>query len=79
MGDLAKLIFEVTGKQATLETDQARIRPDASEVMVLLADYRRATELIGYAPRVSLEEGLRRTYEYIERNLGDYRPDEYAV
>lgn len=79
MGDLAKLIFQVTGKEASLETDQARIRPDASEVMVLLADYRRASELVGYAPRVSLEEGLARTYEYIERNLGSYRPDEYAV
>lgn len=79
IGDLVQLIFEVTGKRAELTTDESRVRPDASEVMVLLADYRRAAELVGYAPRVSLEEGLARTYAYIERNLADYRPGEYAI
>jgi NAD dependent epimerase/dehydratase len=79
IGELAHLIFEVTGKSATLETDLSRIRPEASEVMVLLADYRRATEVVGYAPKVPLEEGLRRTFAYIQENLGAYRIDEYAV
>lgn len=79
IGDLVQLIFEVTGKRAELTTDESRVRPDASEVMVLLADYRRAAELVGYAPRVSLEEGLARTYAYIERNLAEYRPGEYAI
>jgi NAD dependent epimerase/dehydratase len=79
IGELARIIFDVTGKSATLETDQARIRPDASEVMVLLADYRRATEVVGYAPKVPLEEGLLRTYAYIQENLHSYRVDEYAV
>lgn len=79
MGDLARLIFEVTGKHADLEIDEARVRPDASEVMVLLADYSRAAELVGYAPRVSLEEGLLRTYAYVESTIAEQRPDEYAV
>jgi UDP-glucose 4-epimerase len=79
IGDLAELIFEVTGRRAELATDEARVRPDASEVMVLLADYRRAAELVGYTPRVHLEEGLARTYAYIERNIAEYRPDEYAI
>ncbi|WP_437302404.1 SDR family NAD(P)-dependent oxidoreductase [Sorangium sp. So ce388] len=79
IGDLVRLIFEVTGKRAELVTDEARVRPDASEVMVLLADFRRAAELVGYAPRVSLEEGLARTYAYVERHLADYRPREYAI
>jgi UDP-glucose 4-epimerase len=79
MGDLARLIFEVTGKNARLETDEARVRPDKSEVELLLADYRKAQALVGYAPRVTLEEGLRRTYAYIEQNLADYRVDEYAI
>lgn len=79
IGDLARLIFEVTGTSARLEIDQARLRPDASEVMVLLADYGRAKEFVGYEPRVPLEEGLRRTYAYIQQRLADYRPDEYAI
>lgn len=79
IGDLVSLIFQVTGRRAELVTDDARVRPDASEVMVLLADHRRATELMGYRPAVSLEEGLARTYAYIERHLADYRPEEYAI
>lgn len=79
VGDLAELIFRVTGRRAELVTDEARVRPDASEVMVLLADTRRAAELVGYAPRVSLEEGLERTFAYVERNIAEYRPDEYAI
>jgi UDP-glucose 4-epimerase len=79
IGDLVRLIFEVTGKRAELTTDEARVRPDASEVMVLLADFRRAAEIVGYAPRVPLEEGLARTYAYIERHLAEYRPGEYAI
>jgi nucleoside-diphosphate-sugar epimerase len=79
MGDLARKIFEVTGIEATLETDDARVRPDGSEVMVLLADTKKAKELTGYAPRVSLDEGLRRTYDFVKAHLGDYRPDDYVI
>lgn len=79
IGDLARTIFEVTGREARIETDERRIRPDASEVMVLLAGCRKAKELLGHEARVPLEEGLRRTWEYVQANLGDYRPEEYAV
>jgi NAD dependent epimerase/dehydratase len=79
MGELAELIFQVSGKPAELQTDDARVRPDASEVELLLADCRKAKELVGYEPRVPLEEGLRRTWEYVQKNLADYRPDEYAI
>jgi UDP-glucose 4-epimerase len=79
IGDLAELIFRVIGRRAELITEEARVRPDESEVMVLLADFRRAAELVGYAPRVPLEEGLARTYAYIERHIAEYRPDEYLI
>jgi UDP-glucose 4-epimerase len=79
VGELVALILQVTGKRAEIVTDDARVRPDGSEVMVLLADSRRAEELVGYRPRVPLEEGLSRTYAYVERHLADYRPGEYAI
>jgi UDP-glucose 4-epimerase len=79
MGDLAELIFQVAGKPGRVEIDEARVRPENSEVELLLADYQKAGELVGYAPRVPLEEGLRRTWEYVLQNLADYRPDEYAI
>jgi NAD dependent epimerase/dehydratase len=79
MGELAELIFQIASVPAKLETDDARVRPDGSEVELLLADNRKAKELVGYEPRVPLEEGLRRTWEYVQKNLADYRPDEYAI
>ncbi|EYF07001.1 GDP-mannose 4,6-dehydratase [Chondromyces apiculatus] len=79
IGDLVEIIFQVTGRRADLVTDDARVRPDASEVMVLLADNRRAADLVGYAPKVSLEQGLARTYAFIEQHLADYRPEEYSI
>jgi nucleoside-diphosphate-sugar epimerase len=79
MGELAELILRITGKRAELVSDEARVRPGASEVMMLLASCRKAAELVGYAPRVPLEEGLARTYAYIEQHIAEYRPDEYTI
>ena len=39
-----------------------------SEIMKLLCDSRKAGELLGWAPAVSLEQGLRLTREWIEKN-----------
>ena len=79
IGDLAQTIFQVTGKNARIETDVARVRPEASEVMLLLADARRARELCGWEARVTLEQGLARTWEYVLAHPEDYRVDEYSV
>jgi UDP-glucose 4-epimerase len=79
VGDVAQMIFTATGKKARIETDAARVRPEASEVMVLLADVRRARELCGWQPTVTLEEGLQRTWKYVLEHKHDYRTDEYSV
>jgi UDP-glucose 4-epimerase len=79
MGELAQRIIAVSGKRAEIVTDEARVRPDASEVKVLLASYDKACELVGYEPRVALDEGLARTYAYVEENVARYRPDDYAI
>lgn len=79
IGELCELAFQVTGRRAELVTDPARVRPDASEVMVLLANSGKAADLCGYAPRVTLEEGLAETWRYVQAHLERYRVDEYAV
>ena len=33
---------------------------------------------MGWEPRVSVEEGLRHTIDFIRDNLSRYRPDSYA-
>ena len=65
MGDLAELLIDITGSTARVVTDPTRLRPSRSEVTRLLADNSRARELTGWAPAVSLREGLTRTSDWI--------------
>jgi GDP-L-fucose synthase len=65
--DLAELIAKLVGFEGELEWDTTR--PDGQPRRRV--DATRARELFGFEPRVSLEEGLRRTIAYYEAN-----PDE---
>ena len=49
------------GSDKRVEADPVRMRPDDSEVRLLLADSARLRAATGWQPRVSLEEGLKRT------------------
>ena len=81
IGDLAKLLCEVTGRAATIVTDEARLRPEKSEVERLLADASLLTKLTGWRPRVPLREGLKRTVEWFSdpANRRGYKPHVYNV
>ncbi len=78
IGDLVELLVEITGAEAEVVTDEARIRPEASEVERLLADSTRAREWAGWAPEVTLEEGLARTSAWIAEHLHLFDAGTYA-
>lgn len=77
--DLARLIGERAGLPVRVEQDASRVRPERSEVERLLACNRKARELLGWEPRVSLEEGLDATIGWMRENLNRYRPGVYVV
>jgi NAD dependent epimerase/dehydratase len=79
VGDLAHTILELLGSDATIETDDARVRPPASEVFELIAETRRIREATGWEPEVSLRDGLGRTINFVRERLTELRPDIYAV
>jgi NAD dependent epimerase/dehydratase len=79
IGQLAEKIFAIVGKKARIISDAQRVRPDKSEVMQLLASNAKAKELLGWTPRVQLDEGLKLTVDWIRQHLDAYRPDEYTV
>ena len=79
IGDLAEKIFGIIGKTPKIITDEQRIRPGKSEVMKLWASNQKAKEMIGWEPRISLDEGLKLTIEWISSHLDLYRPDQYTV
>ena len=79
IGELARLILRMTESQASIESDEQRVRPAKSEVERLLADNTRAKQLLGWSPTVSLEDGLQRTIAWLRDHLGRYRPDVYNI
>ena len=79
IGELAKTIVRMTGSRSELVEDTKRIRPVNSEVERLLCDNARARELLGWSPRIDLEDGLHRTIEWFERHLDRYKSDLYNV
>jgi NAD dependent epimerase/dehydratase len=80
VGELAKAILKMVGRDDLPVVSEAeRARPDASEVDRLCADNRRAREIIGWQPRVTLEDGLARTIAWMRENHERYKPEVYAV
>jgi len=79
IGDLAKEILSMLDHPVTLQIDADRLRPEKSEVQRLLSDNRMAYEKIGWRPQISLQAGLRQTFDWIKDNLSIYSSDRYVV
>ncbi len=79
VGDLANLIAKMVGKPVIIESEDERLRPQCSEVERLLADNALAQKLLGWMPKVSLEEGLSLTIGWIKENLELYRGNAYVI
>ncbi len=79
IGDLATRIFNLIGKSPKIIIDPQRIRPGKSEVMKLWASNQKAKRLLGWEPRISLDEGLQLTIEWIANHLDLYQPNQYMV
>lgn len=79
IGELFEIIREKIGSEAEIQTDTARVRPEKSEVGLLLADNSKALRLLDWRPAVTLEEGLAATIEWLRGHERHYRVDEYAV
>jgi NAD dependent epimerase/dehydratase len=77
--ELAKLCLDVAGSRSKIVSIERRRRPEKSEVALLLCDAAKAQKLLAWKPEVSLKQGLAITAEYISRNLGTYRVNDYVV
>lgn len=79
IGDLAQLIGTLVGRDISVQADEVRLRPENSEVERLIADNTLAQHILDWRPRVSLEEGLKLTIDWMREHLDWYRPGFYTV
>jgi dTDP-glucose 4,6-dehydratase len=85
IGDTVQLIGEAMGVDVEVLTDEARMRPENSEVQRLWADNSKARELFGWTPAYAGREGFKRglveTAEWFRQpaNLGGYKTHIYNL
>jgi len=79
IGQLAHIIIDSIRSTAKIVVDEARIRPIHSEVNRLLADNRLAKETLGWEPRVSLEEGVKKTVAWIAAHMNRFQIGKYQI
>lgn len=71
MYELAHMVGKILGKEITVETDPARVRP--WEIWHLQSDNTKLYSVIETRPQVSFEDGLKRTIEDYKKNGWCYK------
>lgn len=79
VGDLTRKITDLMKVSIEIEIEEQRVRPAESEVERLCAARDRAKELLGWESRVTLDEGLAITIDWIKKHMNRYRAGTYAV
>ena len=63
--EVAEIVVSISGKDISIEYDLAAPEGDRGRC----ADYAKAREVLGWTPKVSLRDGLREMYEWIDSRL----------
>ncbi|MGE5495718.1 MAG: NAD-dependent 4,6-dehydratase LegB [Burkholderiales bacterium] len=81
VNDTIKKIIQIMGCDAEIICDKQRIRPENSEVFRLWCDNTKITELTGFKPDYSIDEGLKETIKWFsdKNNLKKYKVNIYNV
>jgi len=62
--ELAEIIVSISKKKIEIEYDISKREGDTDRT----ADWTKAKEILGWSPKTSIEEGLRKTYEWCAHN-----------
>ena len=85
VGETVDMIAELMGAEVEIETEEARTRPEKSEVARLWADNAKAKKLLGWEPQYAGKDGFRRGLKetiawFSDRtNLTRYKSDRYVI
>lgn len=79
IGDLVSKIARIMGREVRIASDEQRVRPAKSEVERLLSDPGKMNALTGWSAKVSLNDGLARTIEWMKESRSLYKSGIYNV
>jgi len=79
IGALTEMIMDIIGMNIEIICDDVRLRPEKSEVNRLWADNTKIKALTGWQPAYTLEQGLRETISWIEKNMQFFKSDLYNI
>lgn len=80
IGDTLTLILDILGMpDIPVVTEEQRIRPEKSEVGLLLANTQKAHQFMQWEPHYSFRDGLALTVEAIKKSLNCYKTAIYNV
>ncbi len=79
IGEILEQVLRVTGAGKPVRREEERVRPAKSEVGRLICDYSRAATAFGYAPSVSLAQGLERVRDSLRSHPPLANPNLYRV
>ena len=79
IGELVGIISGLCNTKVKVVTDASRVRPQASEVMQLCCDSRKAHKILGWKPKYDLKKGLRETIDWMHSNMHRYKSDIYNL
>jgi NAD dependent epimerase/dehydratase len=77
IGALAQKIIKILSIEKQIVTSKERLRPKESEVMNLICNNTRARKLLGWKPRILLDDGIQETIEDCRNNLQRYKSQIY--
>jgi NAD dependent epimerase/dehydratase len=77
IGDLTRMIIQKVGGTVSIVNDPVRLRPEKSEVQRLISNNSLAQQYLGWKPRISFEQGLEMTIEWIKNHIDLYKVGQY--
>ncbi len=77
--EVIAVIRKITGINFKVVIEKERLRPAKSEVERLICDAEKLRMVCGWAPRVSLEQGLKQTCEWVRKNRHQFKEGIYNV
>jgi NAD dependent epimerase/dehydratase len=77
--ELVQELERVMDRELVVERDEARVRPEQSEVMRLVGSAERARGLTGWKPEVPLADGLAETVSWIAAHPERYQTEEHVL